>query len=86
MKITIKIDGMACSMCEAHINDAIRNAFSVKKIRSSHKKGETTLITETDIPEDALKSVIEKTGYKVITIDKTADEGPSRKFGFFHHE
>ena len=25
----VKIDGMMCGMCESHINDAIRNAFSV---------------------------------------------------------
>ncbi len=29
---TVKVSGMACSMCEAHINDAIRAAFSVKDI------------------------------------------------------
>ena len=28
----VKIDGMMCGMCESHINDAIRNAFSVKKV------------------------------------------------------
>ena len=33
IKTTVKIDGMACSMCEAHINDAIRKAFPVKKVR-----------------------------------------------------
>ena len=26
-KTTLSIDGMMCSMCEAHINDAIRKAF-----------------------------------------------------------
>lgn len=23
----IKVDGMACGMCEAHVNDAVRNAM-----------------------------------------------------------
>ena len=36
----VKIDGMMCGMCESHINDAIRNAFSVKKVSASHSKGE----------------------------------------------
>ena len=27
----LRIDGMACGMCESHINDAIRNNFDVKK-------------------------------------------------------
>ena len=30
-KTTLKIDGMMCGMCESHMNDAIRNAFNVKK-------------------------------------------------------
>ena len=39
----LKIDGMMCGMCESHINDAIRRAFNVKKVTSSHSKGETTV-------------------------------------------
>lgn len=35
-KTTLKIDGMMCGMCESHVNDAIRNAFEVKKVTSSH--------------------------------------------------
>ena len=34
-KTTIKIDGMMCGMCESHINIAIRNKITVKKIPSS---------------------------------------------------
>ncbi len=31
VKITVGIEGMACGMCEAHINEAVRNAFQVKR-------------------------------------------------------
>ena len=34
IKTTVKISGMACAMCEAHINDAVRGAFPVKKVTS----------------------------------------------------
>ena len=30
IKTILKIDGMMCGMCEAHMNDAVRNAFKVK--------------------------------------------------------
>ena len=43
VKITLKIDGMMCGMCEAHINDAIRSHFTVQRVSSSHKKGETII-------------------------------------------
>jgi hypothetical protein len=57
-------------MCESHINDAIRSAFKVKKVTSSHSKGETVIITEQDIDEDSLRSAIDKTGYTVISVAK----------------
>jgi copper chaperone CopZ len=59
-----------CGMCESHINDAIRGAFKVKKVTSSHSKGETVIITEQDIDEDNLRNTIDKTGYKVISVTK----------------
>jgi copper chaperone CopZ len=70
LKIVLKIDGMMCGMCESHINDAIRGAFKVKKVTSSHSKGETVIITEQDIDEDNLRNTIDKTGYKVISVTK----------------
>ena len=51
LKITVGVDGMMCGMCENHINDAIRKAFSVKKVTSSHSKGQTVILTEQDIDE-----------------------------------
>lgn len=39
-------------MCESHVNDAVRKAFPVKKVTSSHGKGETVILTETDISEE----------------------------------
>ena len=52
IKTVLKIDGMACSMCEAHMNDLIRKNFKVKKVTSSAKDGETIIISEEalDIP------------------------------------
>lgn len=38
VKITVGIEGMACGMCETHLGEAVRNAFQVKKVTSSHTK------------------------------------------------
>ncbi|MCD7929751.1 MAG: cation transporter [Clostridiales bacterium] len=78
-KLTLKIDGMMCGMCERHINDAIRGAFPVKKVTSSHSKGETVILTETDIPEDQLRAAIDKTGYRVLSVQAE----PYKKGGLF---
>ena len=78
LEITLKIDGMACGMCEAHVNDAIRQAFKVKKVSSSHSKGETVIIAE-EIDDERIREVIEKTGYKLVEIQKA----PYEKRGLF---
>ena len=51
IQTTVKVSGMACSMCEAHINDAIRAAFSVEKVSSSHTKGETVILSKEPLGE-----------------------------------
>ena len=44
VQMTLKIDGMQCGMCESHVNDTLRAAFPLKKVSSSHSKGETCLL------------------------------------------
>lgn len=78
IKITLKIDGMMCGMCESHVNDAVRSAFDVKKVTSSHSSGETEIISESSVDEEKLKEVIEKDGYKVISVSSE----PYEKKGF----
>ena len=68
VKIILNIEGMACGMCEAHVNDAIRKEFSVKKVSSSHSKGVTEIIAENEIDKDKLDTVIEKAGYKLLSV------------------
>ncbi|NBH79874.1 copper resistance protein CopZ [Clostridiaceae bacterium] len=80
LKITLKVDGMMCGMCEAHVNDTIRKAFSVKKVTSSHSKGQTVILTENDIDRNALRSAIGATGYEVKAVSKE----PYEKKGLFH--
>lgn len=78
VKITLDIEGMACGMCEAHVNDAVRRVFPVKKVTSSHSKGKTEIVAEAPIDENSLKSTIEATGYKVLAIQTE----PYEKKGF----
>ena len=80
IKTTIKIDGMMCGMCESHINDAIRREFRVKKVTSSHGKGETVILSEERIDEDKIRKVIAETGYTVLEIKS---EESSEKKGLF---
>lgn len=79
MKTTVKVEGMMCGMCESHVNNAVRRAFPAAKVTSSHKRGETVILTE-DTPEEArLRQAIESAGYTVgeITV------GPAERKGLF---
>jgi len=83
LKITVKVDGMMCGMCESHVNDAIRKAFPVKKVTSSHNKGETVILSEEDISEERLRAAIEPTGYRVLGVESEPYEKKGL-FGFGH--
>ena len=74
-KTTAKIDGMACSMCEAHVNDTVRRAFRVKKVTSSHKKGECVILAEEPLGQAELAAALDPTGYRVLS----AESEPSRR-------
>ena len=78
IKITANIEGMMCGMCEAHMNDAIRAEFKVKKVTSSHSDKQTVIICDANIDEDKLRAVVEKTGYKLLGVKSE----PYRKKGF----
>ena len=78
-KTTVKIDGMMCGMCESHINDAIRTKISVKIVSSSHKKGETVIISEYKLTSEMIADALDGSGYTVMSV--TCE--PYEKKGFF---
>ena len=74
-KVVMKIDGMMCGMCEAHVNDAIRKAVpSAKKVTASRSKKEASFLTEENVDAAALKAAIDATGYDCLGIDVAAYE------------
>lgn len=71
-KYTAEVKGMMCSMCEAHSNDAIRKAFDVKKVTSSHAKNEVVIFSEEEITNEDLKKVYDNLGYDLVSLRKEA--------------
>ena len=63
-KYTVKIRGMMCSMCEAHIVDTIRRAFpGAQKVKASKSRGEATFLLKGVLNEQKLKKAVDDTGY-----------------------
>ena len=81
VKTILDIDGMMCGMCESHMNDAIRNAFEVEKVTSSHTKGTTEIISKEPLSREALTEAVEKTGYKILEINE--EEYTKKNFSLF---
>ena len=81
---TVKVDGMMCGMCESHVNDAVRKAFQVDKVTSSHSKGETVIISDGPVDEAKLKTAISATGYEVKGITSEPYEKKIGLFSYLH--
>ena len=79
IKYTLAVDGMMCGMCEAHVNDAVRRAFQVEKVASSHSKGETVVVSQEELDPAQLKNALEAAGYRVLEIRQE----PYEKRGLF---
>ncbi len=80
VQTTLKIEGMSCGMCEAHIADVIRKGFpQAKKVSASHTKNTATFLTEEPVNPDLLRDMIESTGYHY----KGYETAPYEKKGMF---
>ena len=77
IKITIEVEGMKCPMCEAHTNEAVTENLTVTEVKSSHKENKTTILTETDIPDEKIREALLKTGYTIgeITREEVKKKG-----------
>lgn len=79
-KYTLKIDGMMCSMCEAHMNDVIRKTIpEAKKVSSSHSKGISTFVCD-EFDTEKLKEAIKNIGYELLDV---TSEPYENKWGLF---
>ena len=69
-KYVLKINGMRCGMCEAHVENEIRKSINVKKVKASHIKNELIVITELELEENDFHNILDKTGYEIISYKK----------------
>ena len=72
IQTTLKIDGMMCGMCEAHMNDVVRKNCQIKKVTSSAKDGETVVISENELDIPWLKKEIKAIGYELVSYREQA--------------
>ena len=75
IKTTLKIEGMMCSMCEAHIQEVLRKSMpGAKKVSASHSRGEASFLSEEAPDTAALKAAIDATGYSCLGVESAPYE------------
>ncbi|MBP5574813.1 MAG: heavy-metal-associated domain-containing protein [Bacilli bacterium] len=71
-KYILGIDGMKCGMCELHVEDAIRKAVQVKRIKGSRVKKNVEVFTELNLSEDDFKCFLSSTGYRITSFERVS--------------
>lgn len=66
MQKVLKIEGMMCMHCVAHVKEALEGVKNVKSVEVSLEKGEAIVYSEKEVKDRDLEKAIEKAGYKVI--------------------
>ena len=63
MKVTVKIEGMMCTHCKAHVEKAIAAIDGVTSVTADHMAGTATVESTREIPQAELKAAVEAAGY-----------------------
>lgn len=68
IKTTIKIKGIMCENCVAHVNETIKNEFDINKVTTSKENGISEVISDNELSEEKLREVISREGYEVTEV------------------
>jgi len=74
----MRVEGMMCGMCEAHVNDALRKVPGVRKASANRGKKQAVVECDESVTDEALLKAVNDTGYAASDV-RPAEE---RK-GFF---
>lgn len=66
MTRTIKIKGMMCMHCEAHVKKALESIPGVEKAEPSHELDKAELTLSAEVDEALLKNAVEEAGYEFL--------------------
>ena len=69
MTKTLKIEGMMCGHCEAHVKKALEALPQVDSAQASHEAGTAVVTLNAEIADSVLKETVEALDYKVLGIE-----------------
>ena len=69
MEKKMKIEGMMCGHCSGRVKAALEAVGGVESAQVSHETGVADVKLTKEVSNEALKSAVEKEGYKVISVE-----------------
>ena len=63
-EMTIKVNGMMCGHCEAHVKKALEAIDGIESAAADHEKNMVTITNSADVDEAAIKAAVEEAGYE----------------------
>ena len=66
MEKTLKIEGMMCGHCEAHVRQALEALPGVESAAVSHESGTAVVALSADVSDEVLKKAVTDAGYTVV--------------------
>lgn len=67
-KTVVGVDGMMCSMCEAHVSEAIKKAFpEARSVKSNRRTKQAVILSDSPLEEGPVRRAIDATGYETLT-------------------
>ena len=62
----IKVEGMMCPHCEAHVKKALEAIPGVESAVADHKAGTATVTLSAEVEDAILRTAVEAQGYKTL--------------------
>lgn len=63
-EMKIKVNGMMCEHCEAHVKKALEAIDGIESAVASHKDNLVTITNSGEVDEAAIKAAVEDAGYE----------------------
>lgn len=63
---TIKVEGMMCGHCEAHVKEALEKIKGVEEATADHETGKVILKLSKDVDDKKISDAVKKAGYTVV--------------------
>ncbi len=60
----IRVNGMMCAHCEAHVKKALEAIDGIESATASHEENMVTITNSKDVSEDLIKEAVAEAGYE----------------------